>query len=184
MKICAHCFWLLLRTWPLWPRPRRPTSAAALAARPPATDRLCMEAPFSWTGFYVGAHLGYGWSERRLAGGAGLQRQPRWRGGLGRRPDRLQLAGRQVRLRRRGRHLEQLGRRRQRLLRSHASTGWLRARPAGPDRRHIDNRTLFYVTGGGAWADIDYASIGGASRQHSVRLGGRRRHRARAHART
>jgi opacity protein-like surface antigen len=41
------------------------TAAAAAAARIPTNAPLVAAAPMNWTGFYVGAHLGAGWSNGR-----------------------------------------------------------------------------------------------------------------------
>ena len=106
----------------LGPGPRRANS-----------DPVPYEAPFSWTGLYVGGHLGYGWSDidwqetgfdgSHSADGAIVGGQ------IG-----YNLADGQDRLRRRGRHLGQLHRRRQRLLRPHRQLFGVGARSPRPHR--------------------------------------------------
>ena len=115
-------------------QPCPPPSPPILAAdRLAAASRTCPYVPpsvFSWTGFYVGTHLGYGWSdvdwEERL-------QQPGRQRRAGRRPDRLQLAEGRPRVRPGGRRVLELGGRRQRLLRPQRRLDGVRARP--PRRR-------------------------------------------------
>lgn len=121
--------------------------------------------PFSWTGLYLGAHAGYGWSEIEWQEGAfsGSHDGSGWLAG-GHVGYNLQ-AGRIV-----------YG------IEADISSGWIdggngccghnvdwlysvRGRLG---MTSADNRWLFYATGGAAWADIDYASpgFGGHSDSH------------------
>jgi outer membrane immunogenic protein len=115
--------------------------------------------PFTWAGFYVGAHVGYGWSsiewqEGMLAGtqdGEGL------------------LAGGQI-----GFNLQSgrvvYG------LEADATASWMEGGNAASGhsvewlysvRARLglatsDNRWLFYITGGAAWANVDYSNVAGS----------------------
>jgi outer membrane immunogenic protein len=44
-----------------------PAMAADLAAAPSYKTPLVASAPWSWTGFYVGAHAGYGWNDAKVS---------------------------------------------------------------------------------------------------------------------
>jgi outer membrane immunogenic protein len=112
---------------------------------------------FSWAGLYIGAHAGYGWSSIEWQEGAfvGSHDGEGW------------LAGGQI-----GFNL-QTGRLVYGLevdataswmdggsaLGSH-SVDWLYSVRARLGLASADNRWLLYVTGGAAWADVDYASAG------------------------
>jgi outer membrane immunogenic protein len=114
--------------------------------------------PFSWTGLYVGAHAGYGWSDVEWQDGAfsASHDGSGWLAG-GQAGYNLQ-AGRFV-----------YG------VEADVSSGWI---DGGGDGccghsvdwlysvrgrlglASIDNRWLFYATGGAAWADVEYRSAG------------------------
>jgi outer membrane immunogenic protein len=120
-----------------------------------------MPSPFTWAGFYIGAHVGYGWSSIEWQDGAfdGGHNGQGW------------LAGGQI-----GFNV-QTGR----LvygLEADATAGWIDGRNdccshsvdwlysarARLGLASADNRWLFYVTGGAAWADVSYSSgFGGHS---------------------
>lgn len=124
---------------------------------------------YSWTGLYVGTHAGYAWSDADWQDAIG----PSGHDGSG------WLAGGQI-----GYNL-QVGR----LvfgLEADASSAWLDGSATcagGGSCSHSynwlatvrgrvgttvnDNRTLLYVTGGGAWADVDYASSNGPGFSHT-----------------
>jgi outer membrane immunogenic protein len=117
------------------------------------------QAPFSWTGFYVGTHVGYGWSD------IDWQETPAFDGthsGNG------WLAGGQIG------YNWQAGSLVYGLEADFTkswidggngccdhSVNWLASVRGRAGITAFDNRTLFYVTAGGAWADIDYSSISG-----------------------
>jgi outer membrane immunogenic protein len=123
------------------------------------------QAPFQWTGFYFGTHLGYGWSDVDWT-----ETAPAFNGshdGSG------WLAGGQI-----GFNL-QSGRLvygvEADISNSWIDGGsgcceheinWLASVRARAGLTGFGNRTLFYVTGGAAWADIDYASAGSDSDTH------------------
>ena len=46
------------------------------------------------------------------------------------------------------------------------SVNWLASVRGRPGLTGFDNRTLFYVTAGAAWADVDYSSVGSFSNTH------------------
>lgn len=112
---------------------------------------------FSWAGFYIGVHAGYGWSSIEWQEGAFVGSHD-GEGGL---------AGGQI-----GFNL-QFGRlvygleadaaasliEGGSILSSHSLERLYSAR-ARLGLASADNRWLYYVTGGAAWADVDYASAG------------------------
>jgi outer membrane immunogenic protein len=125
------------------------------------------QAPFSWTGFYVGTHLGYGWSDvdwQESSGFNGSHDGSGW------------LAGGQIG------YNWQAGR----LVygvEADISSSWIDGSGGNNDccghtvnwlasvrgragLTAFDNRTLFYVTAGAAWADVDYSSNGSFSDTH------------------
>ena len=128
-------------------------------------DPVPYQAPFAWTGFYVGAHLGYGWSDIDWS-----ETGPAFNGshdGSG------VLAGGQVG------YNWQAGRLVYGIEGDLSSSwidggnaccghsvNWLASVRGRAGLTGFDNRTLFYVTAGAAWADIEYASIGSHSDTH------------------
>jgi outer membrane immunogenic protein len=141
-------------------------TAADLGGRPPPAkfDPIPYQAPFSWTGIYVGAHAGYGWSDidwHEVPAFDGSHEGSGW------------LAGAQIG------YNWQRGRLVYGLEADITSTwvdgargccdhtvNWLYSVRGRAGLTGYDNRTLFYVTAGGAWADIDYASLGAHSSTH------------------
>lgn len=123
------------------------------------------QAPFTWTGFYVGAHLGYGWSDVDWQ-----ETAPAFNGshdGSG------WLAGGQIG------YNWQAGRFVYGVEGDLSSTwidggnaccghsvNWLASVRGRAGITGFDNRTLFYVTAGAAWADIEYSSSGSQSDTH------------------
>jgi outer membrane immunogenic protein len=122
-------------------------------------------APFSWTGLYVGTHLGYGWSD------VDWQEVPAFNGGHS---GTGGVAGGQIG------YLWQSG---QIVygVEADLSGSWIDGGNAccghtvnwlasARGRLGIagggDGRTLFYATAGVAWADIDYSSVGSFSDTH------------------
>lgn len=121
------------------------------------------EAPFSWTGIYVGAHLGYGfsdvdWQEIGFNGS---------HGGEG------ALVGAQI-----GYNI-QMGRIvygvEADMSASYIDGGnfccghtvnWLGSVRGRLGLTAFDNRTLFYATAGAAWAEVEYSSIGSFTDTH------------------
>lgn len=124
-------------------------------------DPVPYQAPFTWTGFYVGTHLGYGWSDVDWQ-----ETNPSFNGshdGSG------VLAGGQIGYNwQAGRFVYGVEADISRLWVDGGNAGsshemsWLYSVRGRLGLASPDNRTLFYVTGGGAWADIDYASLGGS----------------------
>ena len=122
--------------------------------------------PFSWTGLYVGAHIGYGWSDidwREPPAFTASHDGSGW------------LLGAQVG------YNWQVGR----LVwgvEADISSGWIDGGSGGSGHSldwlyslrgragltSADNRWLFYATAGVAWADVDYrsAGFGGHSETH------------------
>jgi outer membrane immunogenic protein len=128
-------------------------------------DPIPYQAPFTWTGFYVGTHLGYGWSDVDwqetnpsfngshdgsgvLAGG---QIGYNWQAGRFVYGVEGDLSGSWVDG---GRGC------------CDHSVNWLASVRGRAGLTGFDNRTLFYVTAGAAWADVDYTSIGSHSDTH------------------
>ena len=128
-------------------------------------DPVPYQAPFSWTGFYVGAHLGYGWSDVDWQ-----ETNPSFNGshdGSG------VLAGGQIGYNwQAGRFVYGV----EGDLSSSwvdggngccgHSVNWLASVRGRAGITGFDNRTLFYVTAGAAWADVDYFSNGSFSDTH------------------
>lgn len=119
------------------------------------------QTPFSWSGFYLGTHVGYGWSTVDWQGLSDNLEGSGW------------LAGGQV-----GYNWQRgalvFG------LEADASYNWVDG-SLGGDAHSIDwqasirarlglavnnSRTLLYTTGGVAWADVNYASAGNFSETH------------------
>ncbi len=124
-----------------------------------------VETPFSWTGFYYGVHVGYGWSDIDWS-----ETGPAFNGshdGSG------ALAGGQIG------YNWQAGRFVYGIEGDISaswidggngccghSVDWLASIRGRAGFTAFDNRTLFYVTAGAAWADIEYSSIGSHSDTH------------------
>jgi outer membrane immunogenic protein len=113
--------------------------------------------PFTWSGFYVGAHAGYGWSSID------------WQSGPldGSHDGEGLVAGGQIGFNMQSGRLV-YG------VEADATASWMEG-SAGSASHSVewlysvrarlglssaDNRWLFYVTGGAAWADVDYGSAG------------------------
>ena len=89
--------------------------AADLPARTYTKAPVVVSPAYNWTGFYVGAHLGYGWEDNlmdvtTLPKSRSVQRsavfvQQQAKRHFGRPAGRIQLAGRKIRFRCRSRHL-------------------------------------------------------------------------------
>jgi len=58
------------------------TSGAALIVALAAHDASAQTPVYNWTGFYVGAHGGYGWGDVNLSGGDKIKSTKGWVGGL------------------------------------------------------------------------------------------------------
>ena len=121
------------------------------------------QSPFTWTGFYVGTHLGYGWSDLdwQEAGFNGSHDASGWL--VGGQVGYNWQAGRLVY----GIEADISG--------SWIDGGnvccghtvnWLASVRGRAGLTAFDNRTLFYVTAGAAWADVDYSSFGSFSDRH------------------
>jgi outer membrane immunogenic protein len=127
-------------------------------------EPILQQAPFSWTGFYVGTHVGYGWTDIDWSETPpidGTHDGSGW------------LAGGQIG------YNWQSGRLVYGLEADISKTwidggnaccdhsiNWLASVRGRAGITAFDNRTLFYVTVGAAWADIDYSSIGTHSDTH------------------
>jgi outer membrane immunogenic protein len=134
-------------------------TAADLGGGPPRRGGLkdapvVYEQPFSWSGLYIGGHLGYGWSdvdlgsvsqdgEGGLAGGQiGYNLQSgRFVFGVEADISGTLVDGSQACCRH--------------------EINWLASARGRAGMTINGNRTLLYATGGAAWADIDYAGPGG-----------------------
>lgn len=136
-------------------------AAADLGGRGKIADPFPAEgvpSPFSWAGFYVGAHAGYGWSDIEWQQAAFADSHD----GEG------VLAGGQI-----GYNLQS-----GRLvygIEADATASWMEGGNGCCDHSvealysararaglsSYDNRWLFYLTGGAAWADVDYRAGGG-----------------------
>jgi outer membrane immunogenic protein len=136
-----------------------PAAAADLGGRSKIAHSVPepMPSPFTWAGYYVGVHAGYGWSSIDWQEGAFV----------GNHDGEGLLAGGQI-----GFNL-QTGR----LvygIEADATASWVEGANSccGHNVEFLysvrarlglssdDNRWLFYVTGGAAWADVDYGSVG------------------------
>jgi outer membrane immunogenic protein len=128
------------------------------------TDLTPQEAPFSWTGFYAGVHLGYGWSDIDWQETPAFDGSHSADGGV---------FGGQI-----GYNL-QVGRIVYGVEADISATSidggnfccghtvnWLASTRGRLGYTGFDNRTLFYATAGAAWADIDYSSAGSFSNTH------------------
>ncbi|MBX9592658.1 MAG: porin family protein [Hyphomonadaceae bacterium] len=120
--------------------------------------------PFTWTGFYVGTHLGYGWSS------IDWQEAPAFNGGH---DGSGWLAGGQVG------YNWQVGQLVYGIEGDLSSSwidggngccghsiNWLASVRGRAGITGFDNRTLFYATAGAAWAEVDYDSVGTFSNRH------------------
>jgi outer membrane immunogenic protein len=144
-------------------------ASSALAAdlgsgpRRPISEPPPYEVPFSWTGIYVGTHLGYAWSDID------------WRetGFDGSHSADGAVVGGQI-----GYNI-QAGRFVYGVEADISSSGidggnnccghtvnWLASVRGRLGLTAYDNRTLFYATAGAAWADIEYSSLGNFSDTH------------------
>ncbi len=136
----------------------------AKAPPPPPPPPIEEVASFSWSGLYVGAHLGYGWTD------IDWQEVPAFNGGH---DGDGALAGAQIGYNwQSGRFvygveadISSLWIDGGNACCSHEMS-WLYSVRGRLGLTGYDNRTLYYVTGGGAWADIDYASVGTHSNNH------------------
>jgi outer membrane immunogenic protein len=155
----------------------QPSAAADLGGGPrrPVYDApLRHEPAFSWTGLYIGAHIGYGWSDAdwQFALTPGVSTSHNGSGGL---------AGGQI-----GYNIQM----RQYVFGVEAdlSSAWLEGNTACPAPafncgHSVDwlasvrgragvtvngNRTLLYGTAGVAWADVEYKDAGGGSSETHV----------------
>ena len=144
-----------------------PTAMAADLGAPPRSIRdepLPYGPRFSWTGLYIGAHVGYAWSDLDWQFDAAPGIATGHTGGGG-------LLGGQI-----GYNLQVkqfvFG------IEADATSSWLDGSTACPNAAFAcghninwlaslrgragiavnDNRTLLYATAGGAWADVDYAA--------------------------
>jgi outer membrane immunogenic protein len=141
-------------------------TAADLGKGPPrVSDPLpAYDSPFTWTGFYFGTHLGYGWSD------VSWQEVPAFDGSHG---GTGGLAGGQVG------YNWQSGRVVYGIEADMSGSwidggnnccghtiNWLGSVRGRLGLTGFDNRTLFYATAGAAWADIDYSSVGSFSNTH------------------
>lgn len=143
-----------------------PTAMAADLGKGPGRPPVeYVPEAFSWTGFYVGTHVGYGWSDvdwqevpafsgshSGSGGVAGGQIGYNWQAGRAVYGVEADLSGSWIDG---GNNC------------CGHTVNWLasvrgRLGYAGG----FDSRTLFYVTGGAAWADIDYSSVGSFSNTH------------------
>ena len=168
-------------------------SAADLPARLPAKAPVYVAPPFSWTGFYIGAHAGYHWGSDRastaanpvgwsVAGAADIDAitpgtvHPG--GFMWRRPNRLQLADEQLRGGHRSRR-ELHGRdgkpRRYRFRGSsirRTCSGHLPRAVSSPPCARVSvwpwTRALFYVTGGLAVTNAKFTDSFGSFANTSV----------------
>jgi outer membrane immunogenic protein len=138
---------------------------ARRAGQAPPPPPIIEEAPsFTWSGLYVGVHAGYGWTD------VDWQEVPAFNGshdGDG------WLAGAQAGYNwQSGRFVYGLEADISSLWVDGGNAccshdmSWLYSVRGRLGITGYDNRTLFYVTGGGAWADIDYASLGSYSNNH------------------
>ncbi len=147
------------------------SSATAQAAdlggaprRPVYAEPVTHEPAFSWSGLYIGAHVGYGWSDAdwQFADTPGISTNHSGEGGL--------LGGQIGYNIQSGRFV--FG------VEADMSSAWLDGGTACPNPAfNCDhsfnwiaslrgragmtvngNRTLLYATGGGAWADVDYVA--------------------------
>jgi outer membrane immunogenic protein len=138
--------------------------AADLGGAPREREPVVYERSFSWTGLYVGAHVGYGWSDIDWREGGGFDGSHDGSGWL---------AGGQVG------YNWQSGRFVYGVEGDISSTGidggngccghsidWLASIRGRAGMTGFDNRTLFYVTAGAAWADVTYDSFGSHSDTH------------------
>ncbi len=136
-------------------------ATAADLGKGPARARaepIYHEAPFSWSGLYIGAHVGYGWSDVDWREVPAFNGSHDGSGGL---------LGAQIGYNwQRGRLVYGIE---ADITSSWVEGGrgccdhninWLYSLRGRMGLTGYDNRTLFYATAGGAWADIDYASLG------------------------
>jgi outer membrane immunogenic protein len=133
---------------------------------PPPPPPIIEEVPsFTWSGLYVGLHAGYSWTD------IDWQETPAFNGSH---DGRGWLGGAQLGYNwQAGRFvygveadISRLGVDGGNPAANHEMS-WLYSVRGRLGLTGPDNRTLFYVTGGGAWADIDYASpLGNYSNNH------------------
>ncbi len=133
---------------------------------PPPPPPIIEETPsFTWSGLYVGAHVGYGWTDIDWQEVPAFNASHDGNGWLG---------GAQIGYNwQSGRFVYGVEADISRLWVDGGNAGgshemsWLYTVRGRVGLASPDNRTLFYVTGGGAWADIDYASpLGSYSNNH------------------
>jgi outer membrane immunogenic protein len=147
-------------------------AAADLGGAPPRGVEPVPYAPppmFSWTGLYVGAHVGYGWSDVdwQYALSPGISTSHSGNGWLGGVQIGYNMQVRQfvfgVEADLSSASLDGGTPCPNAAFDCSHSMNWLASIRGRAGAAINGNRTLLYVTGGGAWADVDYAATDAAS---------------------